>query len=121
MSRLHQVLEAGRRFVLAGRRGCTRQSPRDRQCGQLAVVDPNAVIKRHACKGCGVHMYGRIENEKHPFFGVGTPSTRNYRPSEGWAPPEFAAFVSSIIESGTNPADMGAVRARLEGVEARAL
>ena len=37
---------------------------------KLAVVDPNAVIKRHACKNCGVHMYNRIENEKHPFFGL---------------------------------------------------
>jgi hypothetical protein len=32
----------------------------------------------------------------------------------GWAPPEFAAFVSSIIESGADPAKMGAVRARLK-------
>ena len=36
---------------------------------KLAVVDPNAVIKRHACKNCGVHMYARIENDKHPLFG----------------------------------------------------
>ncbi|HEU4617602.1 MAG TPA: aldehyde-activating protein, partial [Gammaproteobacteria bacterium] len=32
----------------------------------------------------------------------------------GWAPAEFAAFVSSIIESGFNPARMGEVRSRLE-------
>ena len=32
----------------------------------------------------------------------------------GWAPPEFAAFVSSIIESGASPDNMGAVRARLK-------
>ena len=36
---------------------------------KLGVVDPKAAIQRHACKNCGVHMYGRIENEKHPFFG----------------------------------------------------
>jgi S-(hydroxymethyl)glutathione synthase len=30
---------------------------------------PNAAIQRYACKGCGVHMYGRIENTKHPFYG----------------------------------------------------
>ena len=35
---------------------------------------------------------------------------------EGWAAPEFAAFVSSIIESGADPAQMGAVRARLKGL-----
>src|SRR5262249_593778 len=33
---------------------------------------------------------------------------------QGWAPPEFAAFVSSIIESGAPPAQMGAVRSRLK-------
>ena len=32
---------------------------------------------------------------------------------EGWAPPSFAAFVSSIIESGTKPDQMDAVRASL--------
>ncbi|HEY1230355.1 MAG TPA: glutathione-dependent formaldehyde-activating protein, partial [Ramlibacter sp.] len=32
---------------------------------------------------------------------------------KGWAAPEFAAFVSSIIESGADPAQMGAIRARL--------
>jgi S-(hydroxymethyl)glutathione synthase len=80
---------------------------------KLAVVDPNAVIKRHACKNCGVHMYGRIENEKHPFFGFDFIHTE-LSTQEGWAPPEFAAFVSSIIESGTSPADMGAIRAKLK-------
>ena len=80
---------------------------------KLAVVDPNAIIKRHACKNCGVHMYGRIENEKHPFFGLDFIHTE-LSSNEGWAPPEFAAFVSSIIESGTNPADMNAVRTRLK-------
>jgi S-(hydroxymethyl)glutathione synthase len=80
---------------------------------KLTVVDPNAIIKRHACKSCGVHMYGRIENEKHPFFGLDFIHPE-LSPDEGWAPPEFAAFVSSIIESGTDPADMGAVRERLK-------
>ena len=80
---------------------------------KLAVVDTNAVIKRLACKSCGVHMYGRIENEKHPFFGLDFIHTE-LSSNEGWAPPEFAAFVSSIIESGTNPADMNAVRTRLK-------
>ena len=36
---------------------------------KLAIVDPAATIQRYACKGCGVHMYGRIENAKHPFYG----------------------------------------------------
>jgi S-(hydroxymethyl)glutathione synthase len=76
-------------------------------------VDASAVIKRHACRECGVHMYGRIENDKHPFFGLDFIHTE-LSPERGWAPPEFAAFVSSIIESGANPDNMGAVRARLK-------
>jgi S-(hydroxymethyl)glutathione synthase len=58
-------------------------------------------------------MYGRIENDKHPFFGLDFIHTE-LSAADGWAPPEFAAFVSSIIESGTNPEDMPAVRARLK-------
>jgi S-(hydroxymethyl)glutathione synthase len=57
-------------------------------------------------------MYGRIENSKHPFFGLDFVHTELSAQS-GWAPPEFAAFVSSIIESGTDPKLMGAVRDRL--------
>ena len=80
---------------------------------KLAVVDAKAAIQRHACKNCGVHMYGRIENDKHPFYGLDFIHTE-LSSEPGWAPPEFAAFVSSIIESGADPANMGAVRARLK-------
>ncbi len=80
---------------------------------KLAVVDPAAAIQRHACKGCGVHMYGRIENTAHPFYGLDFVHTE-LSPQKGWSAPEFAAFVSSIIESGYPPSGMGAVRARLK-------
>jgi len=80
---------------------------------KLKVVDPNAAIKRYACKDCGVHMYGRIDNTGHPLHGVDFFHTE-LSSDQGWAPPEFAAFVSSIIESGADPATMGAVRARLK-------
>ena len=80
---------------------------------KLKVVDPNAAIKRYACKECGVHMYGRIDNTGHPLYGFDFFHTE-LSSDRGWAPPEFAAFVSSIIESGANPANMGAVRARLK-------
>jgi S-(hydroxymethyl)glutathione synthase len=80
---------------------------------KLAVVDPKAVIQRYACKQCGVHMYGRIENKGHPFYGLDFVHTELSN-EDGWAPPEFAAFVSSIIESGANPNNMGAVRSRLK-------
>ena len=79
---------------------------------KLKVVDANAAIQRYACTGCGVHMYGRIENSQHPFYGLDFIHTELGR-EQGWSAPEFAAFVSSIIESGTNPDQMSAVRARL--------
>jgi S-(hydroxymethyl)glutathione synthase len=80
---------------------------------RLKVVDPKATIKRYACTGCGVHMYGRIDNDKHPFYGLDFVHTE-LSSEGGWSPAEFAAFVSSIIESGADPANMGAVRARLK-------
>jgi S-(hydroxymethyl)glutathione synthase len=58
-------------------------------------------------------MYGRIENKGHPFYGFDFIHTELSN-EDGWAPPEFAAFVSSIIESGANPNNMHAVRARLK-------
>jgi len=91
--------------------------PRDRlsvvaNADKLGIVDPKATIQRNACKECGVHMYGRIENQAHPFYGLDFIHTELSR-EQGWAAPEFAAFVSSIIESGASPDGMAAVRARL--------
>jgi S-(hydroxymethyl)glutathione synthase len=80
---------------------------------KLRIVDEKAPIQRYACTGCGVHMYGRIENKGHPFHGLDFVHTELSKDS-GWSAPEFAAFVSSIIESGFAPARMGEVRARLK-------
>jgi S-(hydroxymethyl)glutathione synthase len=79
---------------------------------KLHVVDDKATIQRHACKSCGVHMFGRIENDKHAFYGLDFVHSE-LSDQDGWAAPTFAAFVSSIIESGANPANQDAVRARL--------
>jgi S-(hydroxymethyl)glutathione synthase len=91
--------------------------PRDKlsvteNAGKLAIVDSSAAIQRHACKDCGVHLYGRIENSKHPLYGFDFIHTE-LSPQAGWSEPTFAAFVSSIIESGADPANQGAVRSRL--------
>ena len=79
---------------------------------KLQVVDDSAAIQRHACKECGTHMYGRIENSEHPFYGLDFVHTELSK-QQGWSAPEFAAFVSSIIESGTPPEDMAGVRKTL--------
>ncbi|WP_172326695.1 S-(hydroxymethyl)glutathione synthase [Mangrovicoccus sp. HB161399] len=80
---------------------------------KLSIVDPSAAIQRYACTGCGVHMYGRIENQEHPFYGLDFVHTE-LSPQSGWSPAEFAAFVSSIIESGVDPSKMDGIRARLK-------
>jgi S-(hydroxymethyl)glutathione synthase len=80
---------------------------------KLEVVDTSATIQRHACRACGVHMYGRIENKNHPFYGLDFIHTE-LSPQQGWAAPGFAAFVSSVIESGADPAQMPQIRARLK-------
>ena len=81
---------------------------------KLQVVDPTAAILRHACKECGVHMYGPIE-KAHPFKGLSFIHTERSKDA-GWAAPEFAAFVSSVIEAGAKPDDMPAIRGRLQEV-----
>lgn len=82
---------------------------------KLSIVDESAAIQRYACSECGAHMYGRIENQGHPIHGFDFFHTE-LSSDEGWAPPEFAAFVSSIIESGTDPGEMDAVRAQLREI-----
>lgn len=79
---------------------------------KLQVVNKDAPIQRYACRECGVHMYGRIENKDHPFYGLDFVHTELSN-EDGWSAPEFAAFVSSVIESGVNPERMDAIRARL--------
>ena len=59
------------------------------------------------------HMYGRIENKAHPLYGFDFIHVELSK-EKGWAAPQFAAFVSSIIEAGVKPDQMGAIRARLK-------
>ena len=79
---------------------------------KLAIVDPMQKIQRHACTGCGAHLFGHIDDRRHHFYGLEfihpelAVSARAQKP-------EFAGFVSSIIEAGTAPSLMAFVRARL--------
>jgi len=79
---------------------------------KLAVVDENAVIQRHACHA---HLYGRIENKDHAFYGLDFVHTE-LSPQAGWSAPGFAAFVSSIIETGTPPEQMKGIRTHLRSI-----
>lgn len=80
---------------------------------KLRVVDDSALILRHACRECGTHMYGPVRREGHPFQGLSFIHTELSK-DKGWSPPGFAAFVSSVIESGTPPSRMPAIRKRLK-------
>ncbi|MDO7410114.1 Glutathione-dependent formaldehyde-activating enzyme [Acinetobacter baumannii] len=82
---------------------------------KLHIVDESAAIQRHACKECGTHLYGRIENTEHPFYGLDFIHTE-LSDQTGWSDPQFAAFVSSIIETGAPVSQMGEVRSKLQGI-----
>src|SRR5215510_4546631 len=81
---------------------------------KLKVVDPSALIQRFACTACGTHMYGPVEKE-HAFKGLTFIHPELFT-EPGAPPPEFAAFVSSVIEGGVDPAEMSAIRAKLRQV-----
>jgi S-(hydroxymethyl)glutathione synthase len=82
---------------------------------KLKIVDESALILRHACTVCGVHMHGPVLREGHPFQGLSFVHTELSK-NKGWSPPGFAAFVSSVIESGTPPSKMPAIRKRLKAI-----
>lgn len=81
---------------------------------KLHIVDANAAIQRNSCKECGVHMFGRIE-KAHAFKGLDFVHVE-LSDEKGWQEPQFAAFVSSIIEQGFDPKGMDEVRATLKKV-----
>lgn len=82
---------------------------------KLKIVNETAPIQRHACTSCGVHMYGRIEDKEHPFYGLDFVHTE-LSDQDGWSEPQFAAFVSSVIESGVDPSQMDGIRGRLKEI-----
>lgn len=83
---------------------------------KLKIVNPNALLHRYACTGCGVHMYGVIEKPDHVFHGFAFihPEVSE---QDGYQNPSFAAFVSSVIEGGFPPDQMDALRDRLRQLD----
>jgi hypothetical protein len=57
---------------------------------------------------------GRIVND-HPSRAW-TSSTSSSPTTKGWQEPQFAAFVSSIIEQGYDPKGMDGVRSKLKSI-----
>lgn len=78
---------------------------------KLTIANPGQSVERHACRACGTHMIGRVADPRHHFFGLDfVHPERADRPMPA---PEFAGFVSSLIETGTDPSRMQAIRAAL--------
>lgn len=59
-------------------------------------------------------MFGRIVVD-HPFKGLDFVHVELSK-EKGWQEPQFAAFVSSIIEQGFDPNKMGDVRKKFNSV-----
>jgi S-(hydroxymethyl)glutathione synthase len=82
---------------------------------KLYIIDDKAVIQRHACKDCGVHMYGRIEVD-HAFHGLDFVHVE-LSDEKGWQEVQFAGFVSSVVEQGLiAPEEADKVREKFEGL-----
>lgn len=81
---------------------------------KLTVVNKNATILRHACKDCGVHLYGRIE-KPHAFKGLDFVHVELSK-DKGWQEPQFAGFVSSLAEQGTDESELPSIRSKLNAV-----
>lgn len=94
--------------------------PRDKlevtaNANKLAIVDQEATIQRHACKECGVHLFGRIEKD-HPFKGLDFVHVELSPDAKKFQEPQFAAFVSSIIEQGFKPDGMDGIRKQFKSL-----
>ena len=81
---------------------------------KLVIVDESAVIQCFACKQCDVHLFGRIEKE-HAFKGLDFIHVE-LSDVKGWQEPQFAAFVSSVIEQGFDPKQMDTVRSKFKSI-----
>jgi S-(hydroxymethyl)glutathione synthase len=82
---------------------------------KLEIVDESAAIQRYACKDCGAHLYGRIENADHAFYGLDFVHTE-LSDEKGWSAPEFAGFVSSVIETGTPASKINEIRSDVQAL-----
>ena len=61
-------------------------------------------------------MVGRVPDKDHHFYGLDFIHPELAIEANATSKPEFAGFVSSVIESGTSPSKMEAIRDRLKAV-----
>ncbi|TGQ63481.1 MAG: glutathione-dependent formaldehyde-activating protein [Mesorhizobium sp.] len=79
---------------------------------KLEAVDATQKIERQRCKACGTHLLGTVSDPDHHFYGL--EFVHPELATDGYQPKiEFAAFVSSLVETGTPATGMASVRAAL--------
>ena len=88
---------------------------------KLEIVDRSAAIQRYACRNCGVHMYGRIENQGAPVLRASTSSIPSCRRSSGWSAPSSPPSCRRSSNPAPSPSRWPTVRARLKEPRPRAL
>lgn len=79
---------------------------------RLRVLDETQKVQRYACNTCGVHLFGRVSDPDHHFYGIDFVHPELAQGDQA-SKPEFAGFLSSLIETGTQPSQMHAVRGQL--------
>ncbi len=94
--------------------------PRDqlgviKNASKLKILDESVPIQRHVCSECGTHMFGRVEDENHHFYGLDFVHLELSK-DDGWPPIQFAGFVSSIAESGTDSSELDEIRTRIRSL-----
>ena len=84
---------------------------------KLKVVDPSPpCIQRHACTEMWCHISMARLNVRGIPSRASPSSTPNCQRTRAGRRPEFAAFVSSVIESGVPPSKLPAIRKRLKQI-----
>ena len=94
--------------------------PRDhlsvtKNADKLTILDESVPIQRHVCRDCGTHMFGRVLDKTHHFYGLDFIHIELSK-DDGWPPIQFAGFVSSIVESGTDAAELDAIREQIRSI-----
>lgn len=78
---------------------------------KLRLVSKKDPVQRWACRACGTHMLAPVADDQ-AFSGATYIHPERFE-EPGWPAPTYAAYVSSIIDTGFDPKEMKNVRSRL--------
>jgi hypothetical protein len=117
---LHPAVDKGAALVRAVVIGTTLRCLCAANCIEIRITRP--IHHNHLCgcskcwKPAGAHLYGDVPDVNHHFHGLCFVHPELAQDAPCGAP-EFAGFVSSLIESGTCPSLMEAIRGRMAALK----